>query len=638
MNTKQFGVALCAVASLLLAIAFSPAISDFAAFAFFGKTASLNGLADRYSSFGFFLDGLKEIISAPMGITIFVSSAFFFFLLLVLLNADVFNEPESRILQNGKLGKQGQITSERAIARANIIWSDEEHGDEPAICIGSVGGKSVFAEAIHAIAIAPSGSSKTRGSVFQTLDYNTWNGMRNALVMDPSLEVYAQSHNALEKRGYRVRVLDPESVTDSFNPISSLASLCKKGEKAQAQERAREIGSILFPATGGENDWVKYDAAGAFAGVCYAIAANDKIPIESKNLWSCMATILEGTKSGKAKPLKKWLESDGAQAPQAILSASFRASSDRQESSILSTLLAGIQPFATDSMRQLTSISTFEMDELLEGKTVIFFRIGGPADERNKFVSLFLANHWAEVSRRGAKRGSLRSVVVLADEAHVLPRFSLEVAIEQGRKYGYSFYMWLQSLSGLDKYKTTEEDGKDAIVSNCNVKILYRAGSIEDAQYFSKLSGESTVLGKTRGSSKGSRSSSSNVGFTEQLQPVWSPGDLVHSDPQTQGIHVIKSLPGKPDRSGCFVVSIKDVTECPTARHFAPAFGTREHEAKYITGEIEKLEKAGPRIINLPKTWVPDFDSNEDEGESDNEDGDEQGGESEPDDDDVFGI
>ena len=311
-----------------------------------------------------------------------------------------------------------------------------------------------------------------------------------------------------------------------------------------------------------------------------------------------MATILEGTKGGDAKPLKKWLESNGAQTPQAILSASFRASSDRQESSILSTLLAGIQPFATDSMRQLTSVSTFKIDELLEEKSVVFFRIGGPADERN--------------------------------EAHVLPRFDLPTAIEQGRKYGYSFYMWLQSLSGLDKYKTAKEDGKDAIISNCNVKVIYRAGSVEDAEFFSKLSGESTILSKTQGSSKGDKTSSSSTGFSEQRQPVWSPGDLIHSDPQTQGIHVVKSLPGKPDRSGCFVVEIKDVRKCSTARHFAPAFGTREYEAKFITGEIEKLEKMGPHITNLPEAWTPNFDSVGNDGE--------QGNRPEPTDTDVFGI
>lgn len=372
------------------------------------------------------------------------------------------------------------------------------------------------------------------------------------------------------------------------------------------------------------------DAAGAFAGICYAIASDDSIPIESKNLWSCMATILEGTEGGDAKPLKSWLEADGVQTPQAILSASFRASSDRQESSILSTLLAGMQPFATDSMRRLTSVSTFDMDEVIEGKCVVFFRIGGTDDERNKFVSLFLASHWAEVSRRGAKRGSLRPITILADEAHVLPRYDLPTAIEQGRKYGYSFYMWLQSLSGLDKYKTAKEDGKDAIISNCNVKMLYRAGSVEDAEFFSKLSGESTILSKTQGSSKGDKSSSSSTGFSEQRQPVWSPGDLIHSDPQTQGIHVIKSLPGKPDRSGCFVVSIKDITECQTARHFAPAFGTREYEAKFITGEIEKLEKMGPRITNPPEAWTPNFDSVGNDGE--------QGNRPEPTDTDVFGI
>ena len=39
MSAKQFGIALCAGASLLLAIALNPAISNFVDFAFFKKTA-----------------------------------------------------------------------------------------------------------------------------------------------------------------------------------------------------------------------------------------------------------------------------------------------------------------------------------------------------------------------------------------------------------------------------------------------------------------------------------------------------------------------------------------------------------------------------------------------------------------------
>lgn len=608
MSGKGAYAAACAAASLLISIALSPVVYDLLGFTLHRRAASPAGIAASYSSPGSFLGTLASLLSEPEGAAALGAAALAAFLTLAVLNMDSLAEPRERTLEDGQLGRQRQITGKRAIARANILWDGGERSGGPAVCVGCINGKSVFAEALFSLAVAPSGSGKTRGSLFETLDYNTWGGQSNAVVMDPSLEIYAQSHAALEKRGYRVRVLDPEAVTDSYNPIALLASLCRRGEHAAAQERAREIGGILFPSTGGENDWVMDDSAGAFAGVCYAIASDGAIPMESKNLWSCMATILEGTKGGDAGPLKGWLESKGAQAPQAVLSAAFRASTDKQESSIVSTLMAGIQPFATDSMRRLTSMSTFEMDELLEGRSVVFFRIGGPSDERNKFVSLFLASHWAEVSRRGAKRGSLRPVVVLADEAHVLPRFSLPVAVEQGRKYGYSFYMWLQSLSGLDKYKTAAEDGKDAILANCNVKVLYRAGSTADADYFSKLSGELTILSRTHGSTRGDRSSSSSTGFSEQRQPVWSPGDLLHSDPQTQGVHVIKSLPGKPKRSGCFVIPMRDVTECPTARHFAPAFGSREHEAAFITREIERLEERGPLLMNLPETWVPDFD------------------------------
>lgn len=154
VNTKQFGIALCAGASLLLAIALNPAISNFVDFAFFKKAASLNEIADCYSDFGIFAAGLIKNLTAPEGIIAAGLSALSFFALFILLNMDVFSEPKSRTLKDGKLGRQNQITSSRKIARANIVWTDEDHGSDPTICIGNIGGKSVFAEATHACAIA----------------------------------------------------------------------------------------------------------------------------------------------------------------------------------------------------------------------------------------------------------------------------------------------------------------------------------------------------------------------------------------------------------------------------------------------------------------------------------------------------
>lgn len=616
MKNRLIGLGVCAIVSALGSFALSPVVFDFYRSAFLKGRSSLTGISNAYGSVDGFFGCLTQLLSTPQGASVLAATAALLFAILVLSFFDALLEPQDRTQKNGKLGKQSAITGRRGIVKANILWDGGDHPSGPAICIGCIGGKSVFAEAIHACCIAPSGSGKTRASLFETLDYNTWGAQANAIVFDPSLEIWAQSHKALEERGYRTRILDPECVSDSFNPLSTIASLCEKGDTARAQERSREIGAILYPTSGSENDWVMHDSAGAFAGVCYAIASNPGIPIEQKNLWSCVATILEGTKGSDAAPLKDWLKAEGVQAPQAVLSASFRASSDRQESAIVSTLLAGLQPFATDSMRRLTGISTFDMDEVLRGKSIVFFRIGGPSDQRNKLASLFLAMHWAETARQGAKRSSLRPTIVLADEAHCIPKFDLVTAVEQGRKYGYSFYMWLQSLSGLDKYKTGSENGKESILANSNVKVLYRAGCIEDAEAFSKLSGESTVLGKTEGRTTRNGDSGTNVGFAEQRQPVWSPGDLIHTDPKTKGIYVIKSLPGKPERSGCFVVPIKDVTECPTARHFQTAFGSKEHEARFITAEIEKLESKGPRIMNAPEAWIPAELAGQDEDSS----------------------
>lgn len=99
MSTRRFGVALCALASLLLAIAFSPVMSDFLAFSLYGKAPSLSSIADSYSSIGSFLASLRATAATPTGLPSIGVSFCLLFAILMVLNMDIFAEPKNRTLK-----------------------------------------------------------------------------------------------------------------------------------------------------------------------------------------------------------------------------------------------------------------------------------------------------------------------------------------------------------------------------------------------------------------------------------------------------------------------------------------------------------------------------------------------------------
>ena len=174
--------------------------------------------------------------------------------------------------------------------------------------------------------------------------------------------------------------------------------------------------------------------------------------------------------------------------------------------------------------------------------------------------------------------------------------------------------MYLQSFSGLDQY-ITGENGKDSILANCDLKVLYRAGSDKDAEYFEKLSGFRSVLVENTGETRqGVMRGGSSQGFSEQKAPLWPAGDILERNPATDGALVIQAADGARP-AGKFEVPIKDVSRTFTARHFG-TIGTPEFELGVINATLDELDARAASIPIEVEGWHPaEFDETE-EGEN----------------------
>lgn len=535
---------------------------------------------------------------------------------------------KDREVKQGILGDQKVFTKKRDILRKNYTWSGEGNPPVDGIAIGSVLGRTVIAPANHAAIIAPSGSGKTRGSVYQTIDALTYEGKNSLIVTDPSCEIYMMMAAGLEERGYPVHLLDFHASRrgSRYNPLAVIIERHRQGDTSSAEARAREIGDILCPETGNESDFFTRAAGGAIAAVCYLVATLDEVPDSKRNLWSVIQTILKGTQGGTAK-LKGFITSGGSESPAYVMASTFLTAADKVENSILSSLQDALQPFSSADMKYLTSASELGVTEVIEKPCVVFMHTLPKGNQANKIASLFLAQHLSETLRRG-DRATLNPVFVVGDEFHAIPRFDLVTAVEQGRKYGLHYYMYVQSLAGFDGYSTRTENGKDAVLANADVKVLYKAGTPSDAAYFEVLGGKRTVQTRNTGTSSSANSSTSSEGFTECEVMNWPQGEVLARDPVRDGVLVFTNISGEAKRNGKFEIPVPDVTRTPMSRNFA-TFGDRAHEREVMSRIEAELEDKAARRLVVFAAWTPVFDDAMD---------DDGACSSEASDDDVFGL
>ena len=515
-----------------------------------------------------------------------------------------FQHPD-RDVKNGVLGKQRVLKNKAEIISSTSTWNGKSKPPY-GVVLGHVNHKAVVFPCIHAAICAPSGAGKTRSSVYPTLDVLSYKSENNFVITDPSMEIYITSNKALLKRGYKIILLDLENPLNGkrFNPLQAVTNAYLSGNEAEAESRAREIGAILFPEKGGDNDIFINAAAGAFSAVAFLIATSPTIEAKDKHIWSVAKTLLAGTTNGSGD-LKDWIRSYGLNNPACTMAATFLASEGKLENSILSSLIDGLQPYTSKNIRWLTSVSDMDFQELLSTPTALFIHTLEPLSPTNRIAALFFSQHWSEVQKLG-KRRNLRPCWIIGDEWHSVPKFSLVHAIENARKYGLHYIMYTQSFSGYDQYKTTKEDGKDAILSNCDIKALYKAGSILDAQYFEKLGGNKTVRTHSSNTSHGSAGSSNqSQSYAEHVAPVWAAGDVLARNPQIDGVLVFQSANNKT-LSRKYEIPIKDVTKTFTKKHFETV-GTPDFERKVIDSELSQLEKEAACKSLEVTAWVPDF-------------------------------
>lgn len=181
--------------------------------------------------------------------------------------------------------------------------------------------------------------------------------------------------------------------------------------------------------------------------------------------------------------------------------------------------------------------------------------------------------------------------------------------------------MYVQDLGSLKAFAREGEDGeaaKSSVLSNCECKVLLRAGCYEDAKAFELLSGSATYLAKTVGESKGAHGGGASFSFSERERAVVLAGDILKRDPRRDGALVVQNAVARSGASGAYSVPVRDITEIPLAVEQLGTVGSREFEAEVIGRALDRMEAraAEARKDPPPPVWVPEVKAREKAEES----------------------
>ena len=532
-------------------------------------------------------------------------------------------------------GDVWDVSSEKgpaAIERACPAWRPGEPG-RPGFVVGYRKGRYLVSPCAHLLACAFTGSGKSRRLIAATAA-NVASGGGNLVVTDPSGELHMHLAPYLGRCGMEVLYID---LVNPFrgarvNLLAPLLALEDEGLPYLASDRAAEIGAAFFPSAGGKEDAFTLPCAGLFAAVCLVVATDAGVPEGARNLWSVVKTLLDGTLENEGAALKRCLLARDADDPATALAATFLTAEKEYLSSILGTLHNGLRPFVTEGMRYLLSGDDVDIPTIASRRTALIVRTAKPGAPANKVTSLLIDMIYGQLEKAGERRGSGRETYFLVDEMHSIPRFSAVLISEQGRKYGAHLGVYVQGLSGLDQYSTPVEDGKRAIVSNCTAKLMVSCGDKDDAKWWSELSGERLSLFRNEGESKQAGAlgrGTASKGRSESKVPVWTVNDVMHRDPEGDGM-LLWQKTGRAADSGLFEPKLgPDPSETPLARLLG-TFGPREFEAKLFRERADGLDRkaARARREQPAPAWTPGFGGGAENGENDGKEAA----------DDVFGI
>lgn len=552
-------------------------------------------------------------LSCPDGVGVTFAIA-----LLVALVAMLSLAPTSRADDGGVLGNARIKTGREAIAGSST-WNGRAAPSARGFVYGFSGGKYLFEPNRHVFLDGSTGSGKTRFCLIPTIDLLTFNegvggsAQHSIIVSDVKNELVELTGDELERRGYRVLLLDTEKPMRGhrYNPLALVLDYARQDLEQEAEQAADSIASVIVPHEEGAADrhWVD-SARGLLSAIVLLVVLSDECPEEARNLATVNEVLCRGTESDGADPsaeLKRAFRDLPTGHPARYRASQLLSGDSREMQSVISTLKTNMRMFSSKNVAWLVSGNDIDPREVLTEKTALFLHVLDEGSPYNAICTILLNQIYSCVRLvAGSNGGNLpRPITIVGDEWGNLPMVeSLPGLLSLARSYGMFWIGAFQSIAQLNKYG--ERNGRQTILSNCAVKVALRLGEEEDRRYFTELVGKTTrhTLGTSR--SESTSGGSSSTSYSEHADDLVHPWEWTTRSPDLNGAMVVKmaEVGVPPAHAGTFQTPLVDCTATPTKDHFG--LGSREHEKAKKEGYEKRLEeRASANSAATGAIWYP---------------------------------
>ena len=368
------------------------------------------------------------------------------------------------------------------------------------VCLGLDGKK--HRRNLNTLIIGGSGAGKTRFYAKPNImQCNT-----SFVVLDPKGEIVKALGFLMEKKGYKVKVLDLINMEKShcYNPFVYI----------QSDNDVQRLVTNLFKATtpkGSQSQDPFWDTAASMLLLALIFYLKYEAPEEEQNFPMVMEMIRAGDiredDEMYESPLDILFSKLERRNPEHIAVKyyrNYRSGSAKTLKSIQITLVSRLEKFNLESLSSLVQTDELELQNLAEEKTILFALIPDNDTSFNFLVSILYTQLFQQLFYVADHKygGSLKIPVhfVMDEFANVSLPDDFDKILSVMRSRGVFVSIILQNLAQL---KALFEKSWESIVGNCD-ELLYLGGNEQSThKYVSELIGKESIDTNTYGKSSG---------------------------------------------------------------------------------------------------------------------------------------
>jgi type IV secretion system protein VirD4 len=502
----------------------------------------------------------------------------------------------------------------------------------------------------HTLIIGTTGSGKTTTYISPTIQILSETKTKpSMLISDPKGELYMLHAKSLEKKGYKIKILDLRNPFNSikWNPLERAfrnyqRMLNLKDEVIVDEDKGRylidgreffdpaeldgfvqvkqqqiydlvyedlhDIITALCPVTNKNEPIWESGAKNFCLAVAIAMLEDSETPelgmtVDKYNFYNLMkvATNTENDCEslmdyfGNRSPLSKC----------SSLSKQILDSAEKTRGSYLSTLFDRLNMFADLSLCSLTSENEITFEDMAEQPSAVFLQVPDERETRHALAAIVILQAYKELVQKANKYAELclpRPVYFLLDEFGNMPAVhKLEQMITVGRSRNIWLNLVVQSYAQLAK--VYDEKVAEIIKSNCNIQIFIGTTDLKTIEDFSKRCGNYTVITRNVGyNTVKADDINSNASIKER--PLIYPSELQQlNSPSNMGNAIVTVFGYQPIRSRytpSFKVG-KFILEKTTDKEFRGRFFD---EAKIYYDMHKRIKMFEPKETQKPKGGI----------------------------------